>query len=522
MDLNSANSEILTIADAVAREKNISRESVLEALEDAIRVAARRKYGHEHTIKAQIDRRSGEISLFRQMLVCSEEEMLAENEDELSQDNKEQINKISLDDARRFKKSDAELGEIISEPLPPIDLGRVAAQSAKQVITQKVREIERSKQFDEFKDRVGQVISGIVEKIEHGSVIVKLGQSYEGVIKRDFVIRGEKIKQGDRIRALVVEVNKENKGPQIILSRTHNEFLAALFVQEVPEIYDNIIEIKAIARDPGSRAKIAVYSTDKSIDPVGSCVGMRGSRVQAVINELNGEKIDIIVWSSDPATMVVNALAPAEVSKVIIDEDRNRIEVVIPDEQLSIAIGKRGQNVRLASQLVGWNIDILTEQNESKRRAEEFKAVTEKFMSALDLEEILAQLLASEGFVTVQDLAEVSINELSAIEGLDVGIAEEIINRAKEYASNHADAAQSPAVALVDPSKIDVRVLAIKDMSSEIASQLYICGIEKLEDLADLSYDEFVEIMPESGLSDETINKFIMDAREVAYFNNNN
>lgn len=521
---NFGNMELIQIADAVAREKNISKESVIEALEDAIRVAARRKYGHEHSVRAEIDRKTGEIRLFREMMVIDndaipeaiqEEEVYEEHDGKVRK--KEVMNTIILKEAK-LKKKDAQVGEVISEPLPPIDLGRVAAQSAKQVITHKVREIERNKQYEEFKDKVGHIVSGVVEKIEYGNVIVKLGTA-EGVIKRDFLIKSEKIKQGDRIRAYVCEVNRDNKGPQIILSRTHNDFLAALFAQEVPEIYDGIIKIKAIVREPGLKAKMAVFSSDSSIDPVGSCVGMRGSRVQAVINELNGERIDIIEWASDPATMVVNALSPAEVSKVIIDEDKHRIEVVIPDEQLNIAIGKRGQNVKLASALVGWQIDVLTEEVESKRRTEEFNAITQKFMAALDVEEILAQLLASEGYVSVQEIADASVSDLSTIQGLDESIASELIRRAKEYAATHVDAAVTPEARVVDESKIDTQILNLEGMSKELASKLYTHGIRTLRDLADLSRDEFVEEIPNNGLNNDQVDQLIMKARDIAYFN---
>lgn len=514
---NFANSEIIMIVEAVAREKNIAKESVLGVLEEAVRSAARRKYGNEHSIKAEIDRRTGEIRLFRQMLVVANDYEEPEiNEEEVLLE--EMITPIRLADAL-CRKADAEIGEVLLERLPPIDLGRVAALSAKQTIFNKIKEIEREKQFEEFKDRVGHIVSGIVDKVEYGNVVVKLGQNSEGVIRRDNLLpTDKKLRQGDRVRALLVEVSKEGRGPQIVLSRTHNEFLSALFAQEVPEIYDNLIEIKAVARDPGQRSKVAVFASDRGIDPVGSCVGMRGSRVQAIINELGGEKIDIIIWSSDPATMVVNALAPAEVSKVIIDEDKHRIEVVIADDQLSVAIGKRGQNVRLASLLMDWHIDILTEANESKRRNEEFKAITEKFMQALDVEEILAQLLASEGFSNIQELADASIAEIAGIEGLDEGIATELVNRARDYAETHVDAAYSPAVGSVDTSKLDQRLLGLPGMNVEIASRMYVDGIISLEELADLAHDEFIEKVPVSGLSDEQINDFIMAARHIVYF----
>lgn len=522
---NMGSTELLMIIDAVAREKNISKDAVAEALEEAVRVAARRKYGHEHSIRAEIDKKTGEIRLFREMLVVDpnapvEEVIEGEPEEEMMIDGKlrrkREINTISFTDAK-VKKPDVELGEIILEPLPPIDLGRVAAQSAKQVISYKVREIERMKQYDEFKDKVGDVVSGVVEKIEYGNVIIRIG-STEALLKKEYVMRTDKIKQGDRIRALLFEVNPENKGHQILVSRTHDEFLGALFAQEVPEIYDNIIQIKAIARDPGSRAKIAVHSSDSSIDPVGSCVGMRGARVQAVISELGGERIDIIQWAQDPASLVVNALAPAEVSKVIIDEDNKKIEIVVPEEQLSIAIGKRGQNVRLASKLVGWQLDVLTEASESKRRADEFNAVTEKFMSALDLEEILAQLLASEGYTSIQDIADAEVAELGSIEGLDENIAQELINRAKTYAETHEDAATAPVIlAEVSVSRLDKNLLALPNMTEELAGKLYHADIRNLVSLADLSHDEFIEKVASSGLTDEQINKMIMTAREQTF-----
>ena len=350
--------ELLLVADTVAREKGIDREEVLEAMEQAIQKAGRSKYGHEHDIRAEIDRKSGEIRLARYV------EVAEEIENELTQ--------TTLEEARQ-RKEDAEIGEFLVDPLPPIDFGRIAAQTAKQVIVQKVREAERKRQFAEFKDRMGEVVNGMVKRVEFGNVIVDLGGRAEGIIRRDECIPREHFSNGDRVRSYIYDVREEPRGPQIFLSRSHPQFMAKLFTQEVPEIYDGIIEIKSVARDPGSRAKIAVISSDSSIDPVGACVGMRGSRVQAVVAELQGEKIDIIQWSMDPATFIVNALAPAEVSKVVLDEEANRIEVVVPDDQLSLAIGRRGQNVRLASQLTGWDIDILTDAEESERRVEEFK-----------------------------------------------------------------------------------------------------------------------------------------------------
>ncbi len=381
--------ELLQIADAVAREKSIDRQVVITAMEDAIQKAAKSRYGSENEIKAEVDPKTGEISLARLLEVVEDVTLEA--------------TQIALADARR-KNPAAQVGDFIAEPLPPLDFGRVAAQNAKQVIVQKVREAERERQYDEYKDRVGEIVNGIVKRVEYGNVIVDLGRA-EAVVRRDETLPRENFRYGDRIRAYVYDVRREQRGPQIFLSRTHPDFMAKLFAQEVPEVYEGIVTIKSVARDPGSRAKIAVVSRDSSIDPVGACVGMRGSRVQAVVNELQGEKIDIIQWSPDAATFIVNALAPAEVVKVVLDEDAERIEVVVPDQQLSLAIGRKGQNVRLASQLTGWDIDIMTEASESERRQAEFAERSATFMEALDVDEVIAQLLASEGFSSVEEVA---------------------------------------------------------------------------------------------------------------------
>ena len=411
--------ELLQIADAVAREKSIDRGIVIAAMEDAIAKAARARYGSETDVHAEIDAKKGELRLSRHMLVVD----LVENSS----------NQISLADAQRANPG-AQVGDTIADTLPPLEYGRIAAQSAKQVIVQKVREAERDRQYQEFKDRIGDIVNGIVKRVEYGSVIVDLGRG-EAIVRRDEMLPREVFRNGDRVRAYIFDVRRETRGPQIFLSRTHPQFMAKLFAQEVPEIYDGIVEIKAVARDPGSRAKIGVISRDSSVDPVGACVGMRGSRVQAVVNELQGEKIDIIPWSPDIATFVVNALAPAEVAKVVIDEDRERIEVVVPDtnNQLSLAIGRRGQNVRLASQLTGWDIDILTEQEESERRQADFENSTRVFMEALNVDEVVGQLLASEGFTSVEELALVDVKELAGIEGFDEETANELQSRAKEY-----------------------------------------------------------------------------------------
>ena len=409
--------ELLQIADAVAREKAIDREIVIDAMADAIQKAARSRYGSESDIRAEINPKTGEIKLQRLL------EVVEAVEDYSTQ--------IAIELARD-SNPDIQLGEHVSEPLPPMDFGRIAAQSAKQVIVQKVREAERDRQFEEFKDRVGEIVNGTVKRVEYGNVIVDLGRG-EAIIRRDELIPRENFRYGDRVRAFVYDVRREQRGPQIFLSRTHPQFMVKLFTMEVPEIYDGIIEIRSVARDPGSRAKIAVISNDSSIDPVGACVGMRGSRVQAVVGELQGEKIDIIPWSMDPASFIVNALQPAEVAKVVLDEDAERIEVVVPDDQLSLAIGRRGQNVRLASQLTGWDIDILTEQEESERRQKEFNERTELFMNALNVDEMVGQVLASEGFSQVEEVAYVDLEEIASIEGFDDETAEEIQSRAREY-----------------------------------------------------------------------------------------
>ncbi len=409
--------ELLQIADAVAREKSIDRQIVIDAMQDAIAKAARSRYGAETDVHAEINTKSGELRLARHLQVVDQVENNAIE--------------ITVDEAKRHNPA-AQVGDVIADPLPPFDFGRIAAQSAKQVIVQRVREAERDRQYDEYKDRIGEIVNGAVKRVEYGNVFVDLGRG-EAIIRRDEMIPRETFKVGDRARAYVYDVRREPRGPQIFLSRTHPQFMAKLFGQEVPEIYDGIVEVKAVARDPGSRAKIAVISRDSSIDPVGACVGMRGSRVQAVVGELQGEKIDIIPWSPDVATFVVNALQPAEVAKVVLDEEADKIEVVVPDEQLSLAIGRRGQNVRLASQLTGWDIDILTEAEESERRQKEFVQRTDIFMNALNVDETVGQLLASEGFRSVEEVAYVEPSELASIEGFDDDTAAEIQARAQDY-----------------------------------------------------------------------------------------
>jgi len=419
MAITSANRlELLQIADSVAREKMIDPDLVLQAMEESYAKAAKSKYGAELDIRAFIDRKSGELEMTRVRVVVEGTE--AEN----------MYTEMTVEEAKAHKEEPS-VGDLIIDKLPPMDFGRIGAQSAKQVILQKVREAERDRQYEEFKDRQGEIINGLVKRVEYGNVIVDVGRG-EAVCRRDQLVNREMFRNGDRIRAFIKEVRSEMRGPQVFLSRTAPEFMAELFKMEVPEIYDGIIEIKAVARDPGSRAKIGVISFDNSIDPVGACVGMRGSRVQAVVNELGGEKIDIIPWNEDAPTFLVNALQPAEVTKVVLDEDAERIEVVVPDEQLSLAIGRRGQNVRLASQLTGLDIDIMTETDESERRQKEFEERSQLFMDTMNVDEVVAQLLVSEGFSSLEEVAYVETDELLMIEGFDQDTVDELQARARE------------------------------------------------------------------------------------------
>jgi transcription termination/antitermination protein NusA len=464
--------ELLQIADAVAREKAIDRGIVIAAMEDAIQKAARSRYGSETEVRAEINPKTGEMRLSRLLLVV----------DQVENDSTQ----IAIEDAKRRNPA-AQVGDFIAEPLPPLEYGRIAAQSAKQVIVQKVREAERDRQYQEYKDRIGDIVNGIVKRVEYGNVVVDLGRG-EAIVRRDEMLPREQFRNGDRIRAYIYDVRREPRGPQIFLSRTHPQFMSKLFAQEVPEIYDGIVEVKAVARDPGSRAKIAVISRDSSVDPVGACVGMRGSRVQAVVNELQGEKIDIIPWSPDVATFVVNALAPAEVAKVVLDEDKERISVVVPDQQLSLAIGRRGQNVRLASQLTGWDIDILTEQEESERRQADFEKRTKLFKDALDLDEVVGQLLASEGFTSIEELAYVEEKELASIEGFDDETARELQTRARDYLA-HVEAE-------LDTKRKELGVADdLKDVPGVTTAMLVKLGengIKTVEDLAGCATDDVI------------------------------
>ncbi|OEO32598.1 transcription termination/antitermination protein NusA [Devosia insulae DS-56] len=464
--------ELLQIADAVAREKSIDRMIVIESMQDAIEKAAKTRYGAETNVRAEINPKTGELRLWRLLEVVEAVE--------------EPGRQIELKYAKA-KNDAAKLGDFLTEPLPPIEFGRIAAQSAKQVIVQKVRDAERDRMYEEYINRVGEIVNGTVKRVEYGNVIVDLGRG-EAIIRRDELIPRELYRYGDRVRAYIYDVRREQRGPQIFLSRTHPQFMAKLFMQEVPEIYDGIITIRSIARDPGSRAKIAVTSSDSSIDPVGACVGMRGSRVQAVVAELQGEKIDIIPWTESIADLVVSALQPADVAKVVLDEQAERIEVVVPDEQLSLAIGRRGQNVRLASQLIGWDIDILTEAEESERRQKEFTERSALFMQALDVDEMVAQLLASEGFSSVEELAYIDASEIASIQGFDEETAAEIQQRASDY------------LAAIEKANDDERIkLGVLDELYEIpglnAAMLVALGkeeIKSVEDFAGCAADDLV------------------------------
>ncbi|MGV6802139.1 MAG: transcription termination factor NusA [bacterium] len=462
--------ELIQIADAVAREKMIDKTIVISAMEDALSRAAKSRYGHDTNIKAEIDPKTGETRLWRLMEVVED----VENESA----------ELTLKEAQG-RNPEAQIGDFLTDPLPPVEFGRQAAMGAKQVITQKVRDAERDNQYEEYKDRMGEIVNGQVKRIEYGHVIVDLGRA-EAIIRRDQQLPREAIRQNDRVRAYIMDVRREPRGPQIFLSRTHPQFMAKLFEQEVPEVYDGVIEIKAVARDPGSRAKIGVLSNDSSIDPVGACVGMRGSRVQAVVNELGGEKIDIVPWSDDVATFIVNALAPAEVSKVVLDEESERIEVVVPDEQLSLAIGRRGQNVRLAAQLSGYEIDIMTEEEESAKRQKEFAQRSELFIHALDVDDIIAGLLVSEGFSSIEEVAYVDLEEIAVIEGFDEETAQELQTRALEFLEKET--------AEIDAKRKEMGVedalFTMEGLTPKMVMALAEDGILTMEDFAGCATDD--------------------------------
>lgn len=489
--------ELLQVADTVAREKNIDREIVLEAMEEAIQKAGRSKYGHEQDIRALIDRRSGIIELKRYRTVVAND---AEIENEVAQ--------LTLDQAKRIKP-DVKPGDFLIDNLPPLDFGRIAAQTAKQVIMQKVREAERSRQYEEFKDRVGEIVNGIVKRIEYGNATIDIQGRAEGLLRRDETIPREALNVNDRVRAIIYEVREETRGPQIFLSRSHPEFMAKLFTQEVPEIYDGIIEIKGVARDPGSRAKIAVASRDNSIDPVGACVGMRGSRVQAVVGELGGEKIDIVPWSPDIANFTVSALQPAAITKVVLDEEKKRMDVVVSEDQLSLAIGRRGQNVRLASMLTGWDIDIMTEAEEASRRAEEFQTRSALFIEALDVDDVIAHLLVAEGFSRVEEISESTIDELNEIEGFEEEISIEIQQRAQKWLAAKEQELKDKQSTL----GIADDLMTVAGLRPEQIIKLGENGVKTLDDLADLAADELIEMLGQGQMTNKAANEVIMQAR---------
>ncbi len=492
---NMPRPEVLLVADTVAREKNIDREEVFVAMEIAIQKAGRSKYGFEHDVRASIDRKTGAISLSRYREVVAEIDPDAE------------FSQITLKQAKAIDAS-YKLGDFVVDALPSIDFGRIAAQTAKQVIVQKVRDAERNKQYEEYKEKIGTIVNGTVKRLEFGNVVLDIGKT-EAILTRNEIIPREKFKPGDRIRAYVLDVRKENRGPQVFLSRTCPEFMAKLFTSEVPEIYDGIVEIMGVARDPGSKAKIAVRTDDVTVDAVGACVGLRGIRVQEVVKELQGEKIDIVSYSEDKAKYVVAALAPAEVVKVVLDEDNNKIEVVVPQEQFSIAIGRRGQNVKLASQLLGCDIDVLTEEQEQERRANENKVKLQRFMEALDVDEMIAHLLIAEGFSKVDEIAMIELSELAEIEGFDADVAAELQSRAKAFVEKRNEEFAQKSKSL----GIDESIKTIAGLDQDMILALANNNVKNIEDLADLASDELREILGVDVITEAEANRIIMDAR---------
>ena len=487
--------ELIQVAETVAREKLIDKEDVILAMEDAIQKAARSKYGLERDIRATVNRNNGAISI--------------EQYTQVVQDVEDESTQMSLEEALRRDKS-LKIGDYHKKELPPFDFGRIAAQSAKQVISQKVRDAERLRQYNQFKDRVGEIILGTVKRFDNFSVTLDIGKA-EGVIRKEEMIPREQLKPGDRVRTYILNVSEETRGPQIFLSRSCNEFLSLLFTQEVPEIYDGIIEVKSVAREPGSRAKISVYSKDNTIDPVGACVGMRGSRVQAVVNELQGEKIEIIPWSEDPVTFVINSLAPAVPSKVIMDEEAGRMEVIVPDDQLSLAIGRRGQNVRLASDLSKWYIDVISESDESDRRQEEINESTKIFIEALDVDDVIAHLIVAEGYSSINDIADTSIDELNNIEGFE----EELSIELKERAQNYVKLQNENVEKKLKSSGIDSKLYEFSHLSKFDILTLVENDIKTLDDLADLDSEELFTLLGKKVFNNENeAGEIIMEARK--------
>tara|TARA_X000000368_G_scaffold172990_1_gene136448 strand:+ start:24 stop:1574 length:1551 start_codon:yes stop_codon:yes gene_type:complete len=506
--------ELLRIVDSVANEKSIDKELVIGSMESAIQKAALTKFGNENNIEVVIDRESGDIKIQKVLDIVESVE--------------DPSKEINLNDAKKInsKNNDLKIGDKIYEELPQVDFGRIAAQSAKQVISARVREAEKNRQYEDFIDKQGQILSGIIKRLEYGNVIIDLGKA-EGVIKKDELIPREILKNGDRVKAYCYEVKKELKGHQIFLSRAHPQFLARLFFQEVPEIYEGTIEIKAVARDPGSRAKICVHSQDSSIDPVGACVGMRGSRVQTIVNELHGEKIDIIKWTEDLPTLISESLSPAEIQKVLIDQDNKRIDIILTEENLSKAIGRRGQNVRLASKLTNYEIDILTDKEDSERRQAEFKDRTETLIKNLEVDETLGQLLVSEGFTSIEDIAQSNPEDISKIDAIDEETAKELINRSKETLIKEKEEVAQKLKEL----GVEESLIGLKGMTQGMLVILGQKNIKKLNDFADLSSDELIggfdEVkgkkiriegyLEEFSLSRKEADQLIMSAREIVY-----
>ena len=498
--INVIREEMLQVATNVAQEKNIDQDSVFSAMEQALEKAARVKYGHDIDIRVSIDRDTGDIKLNSFLEVV----------DEINEEF--QTRQILINDAKKIEPQ-INVGDYIKKDLPPIELGRVAAQNAKGVIIQKVREADKSKQYEEYKDKVGEIAVGIVKRVEFGNLIVDLGKS-EAIIKREELIPRETFKNGDRVRSYIYEVKNDIKGYQVFLSRTHPQFLSKLFFQEVPEIYEGVITVKSVARDPGSRAKISVFTEDSTIDPVGACVGMRGSRVQAVVNELQGEKIDIVTWSDNQATFLANALAPAEVSKIFLYEEKNKVEVVIPDDQLSLAIGRKGQNVKLASNLTNLEIDILTEEEESERRQQEFKEKSLLISESLDVEDVIAQLLVTDGYTTIESIASETLENIEKIEGFDSDLAKEILDRSKTYLKEQDE----NNLKIINENIKDDKLLNLEGINNNILAELAKSKILTIDDFADLASFELIDkeegILKDLDIEEEDINKMIMKARE--------
>ena len=511
---DSLSFDIIDVAKNIAKEKGIDEMEVIEAMEMAIAKAGRTKYGFELDIRAHVDKETGKIGLYRYQEVVEDIEILP---------SEERINKINISD---LKNKSLKIGEFLREELPPLDFGRIAVQTAKQVIFQKVKEAEKIMQFNEFKDKVGEIVNGIVKRVEYGNLIVDLGKG-EAILRREELLNREVFRRSDRIRAYINEVKHDLKGPQIFLSRAHNNFLVKLFFQEVPEIYEGTIEIKAVARDPGSRAKICVNSKDSSIDPVGACVGMRGSRVQTIVNELQGEKIDIIKWTEDVPTLIAESLAPAEIQKVLLDQNSKRIDVILSEENLSKAIGRRGQNVRLASKLTNFEIDIFTDKEDSERRQTEFKENTEALFKNLEVDETLGQLLVSEGFTSIEEISQANPDDISKIEAIDEETSKELINRSKEAIEKEKEEVQKKLKEL----GVEESLINLKGLSQGMLVILGQKNIKKLQDFADLSADELIggfdEIkgkkirvsgfLEEFSLSREEAGQLIMNAREIIY-----